>query len=225
VLWVALAEKAYAQLNAFDGQDGVAAQYRGLNSYTALDGLTTYQVLNTLTGHTAYRNDSAAGVAQALAQGNLIVLGTGNSTGSPHIETTHAYAVIGYNANTQMFTLFNPWGVSGGTDPDTGEHIWGTVYASADFLEAHFTNDVGWVGAAPGKQFDVAADFGTGQASHLAGLTDGDITRLFAPAETTAPATDEASAPHLQAHRTAALDQLFSASEEGYFLADTSTSV
>jgi hypothetical protein len=154
-LWVALAEKAYAELNAFDGQDGVATSLQGRNSYTSLEGLDPSKVLATLTGRQAYQCYTASSIAQALSQGNLIVLGTGPTTGSPYVVPKHAYAVLGYKDGTGKYTLFNPWGVNGGYY--NGYQVYGTFLATASYLEAYCTDAGGWVRTAPGSHTDASA--------------------------------------------------------------------
>ncbi|SRR5579883_1391783 len=150
VLWVALAEKAYAELNAFDPQDGVQANLQGYNSYTALDGLDPSKVLTALTDHAGYSASNAYTIAQALDYGNLVVLGSSSNIQNvcPHIAPDHAYAVLSYDSSTGMYTLFNPWGINGGWY--NGQSIWGEFQASASFLETYFTDLGGWAYAAPG---------------------------------------------------------------------------
>jgi hypothetical protein len=150
VLWVALAEKAYAELNAFDPQDGVQGNLQYANSYTSLNGLDPAKVLTTLTDRAGYSAYNAYTIAQALNQGDLVVLGSSSNIQSacPHIAPDHAYAVLGYNSSTGMYTLFNPWGINGGWY--NGQSIWGEFQASAWFLETYFTDLGGWTYAAPG---------------------------------------------------------------------------
>src|SRR5262249_29895187 len=54
-------------------------------------------------------------VAQAMQQGKLVVLSTGDGADAPvseDIVADHAYAVVGYApTSTTPFTLFNPWGL------------------------------------------------------------------------------------------------------------------
>jgi hypothetical protein len=151
-LWVALAEKAYAELNAFDSVDGVASNMLGQNSYTALNGMDASRILPALTARQGYSTYNAATIGTGLSQGNLIVLGTGANSGSPSIVPDHAYAVLGYNASTRLFTLFNPWGVNGGTF--NGHQVWGTFTATAQFLQTYFTDLGGWTRTAPGSKTD-----------------------------------------------------------------------
>jgi hypothetical protein len=119
-LWVALAEKAYAQLNEF-GFSRAGFTVSGQNSYVAIEGGYIYAALGhvsgaatspfTMTGSSssfttfvnAYNSGKMIGFAsyQTPAAGSGVVGG-------------HAYAVVGYNATAQTVTLFNPWGIEYG---------------------------------------------------------------------------------------------------------------
>jgi hypothetical protein len=143
VLWAALAEKAYAQLNE-SGWLGTLAP--GSDFYFALDNgnvSTIVTALAAFSGRPAVAfSTSSAEVATAMSQGKLVVLGTGDSTGNPHIEHNHAYAVVGYSPGADLpFTAFNPWGVYG-----DGGSIWGLFTANAAALQAYFFGG-GWTGA------------------------------------------------------------------------------
>jgi hypothetical protein len=82
------------------------------------------------------------------------VLGTGSSTSSPYIVPGHANAVVGYNASTRMYTVFNPWGVNGGTF--NGYHVYGLFQANAAFLANNY-DYAAWSGAGSGGQGDDSA--------------------------------------------------------------------
>jgi Calpain family cysteine protease len=139
-IWVALAEKAYAQLNE---EGWLATVERGVNSYSALDNGNTTTIaaaLQALSGMPASTiGVNPTNIASELVEGMLVVLGTGNTTTNINVEHNHAYAVIGYNsASTTPFTLFNPWGINGGTDSATGNYISGEFSCTASFLSADF---------------------------------------------------------------------------------------
>jgi hypothetical protein len=145
VLWVALAEKAYAQLNE---SGWLATLSPGINSYLALDNgnvNTIVTALSALTGRSGSTfSTSSADIGTALSQGRLVVLGTGNNTGHANIEHNHAYAVVGYDPSQSLpFTLFNPWGINGGYDGPN--FIWGQFTANAAALQAYFYGG-GWTG-------------------------------------------------------------------------------
>jgi hypothetical protein len=111
-LWVALAEKAFAQENA-SGQ--LETTYPGVNGYFALDGGDPLVSLQAITGlSTTDFNVNSTAVGTAWQQGQLVVLSTPLYPASYAIVPDHAYAVVGYNKTTGAVTLFNPWGASGG---------------------------------------------------------------------------------------------------------------
>ena len=108
ILWVPLAEKAYAQLSA-EGWN----QRPQSNSYAALDGGWASTVLPVLTGHAESATNSGASASSlisALSSGTLITVGSMANVASLGIVGGHDYAVLGYNASNQTFTLLNPWG-------------------------------------------------------------------------------------------------------------------
>ena len=125
VLWVALAEKAYAQLaeegwsrdessedsNAYSsinfgnqGQITVWNQIIGNASYTHyyLDGSSTPQ-------------STYAGILNAMEQSNLIAIHTLDSfpsnppVANPGFNSDHSYTLEGYNLSTGVFTFVNPY--------------------------------------------------------------------------------------------------------------------
>ncbi len=115
-LWVALAEKAYAQINesGWIGQENINA-YQGING-----GWDTY-VFNQLTGITTKAPTviDLTAMVTAVQSGKLLGLGSKqDGYVASNIVGNHNYVITGYNATTQKFTLFNPWGVAGGYGSD-----------------------------------------------------------------------------------------------------------
>jgi hypothetical protein len=115
-LWVALAEKAYAQLNEFGwSRPGTDS---GQNSYAALNGGYIYAALGQVTGQSTSPFTMTASTGSfttfvnAWNAGKLI--GFASYTSPPNVVGNHAYAVVGYNASNQTVTLFNPWGIEYG---------------------------------------------------------------------------------------------------------------
>ncbi len=110
ILWIALAEKAYAQWNA-TGKSGRTPA----NTYASIEGgwmsYVNAQVLGV--NSTRYASSNAANkqaLINALSAGRAVTIGsTGNSTA---LVSSHAYTITGYDASTDQFTLFNPWGTS-----------------------------------------------------------------------------------------------------------------
>jgi hypothetical protein len=113
VLWVALAEKAYAEANTL-GLVTVSTDGGGQDSYDSMnDGDPTW-ALHAITGKTASDPSlNPTTIASDWNAGSLIVLCTPNKPVSSDIVGNHCYAVIGYNASSsQPFEIFNPWGTN-----------------------------------------------------------------------------------------------------------------
>ena len=45
----------------------------------------------------------------------MVILNTKEYPVDSNVVDNHSYVLLGYNASTKTFTLFNPWGVNGGT--------------------------------------------------------------------------------------------------------------
>ena len=69
----------------------------------------------------------SSNVAAEMAAGNMDVIGTGFTTTNPAIVGGHAYAVLGYNSATGLFTIFNPWNAGAVTTYD-GHAVYGSVF-------------------------------------------------------------------------------------------------
>jgi hypothetical protein len=110
-LWIALAEKAYAQWNATgkSGRDGT-------NTYASIEGGWMGAVNAQVLGYnsTNHNLDSAGQTAliAALNTNKAVTIGTRTGASAGGLVGSHAYTVSGYNASTQTFTLVNPWGTS-----------------------------------------------------------------------------------------------------------------
>lgn len=127
ILWVPLVEKAYAQWSA-EGHNGQIPKSAWTNSYFSISNSGGYadKTLGQLTGSFTYTalNPTASTLAQAIAAfnaGSYVVFGTNGSSGisDPKIVDGHDYAMVGYDATTQIVTLYNPWGLAGGYSGDT----------------------------------------------------------------------------------------------------------
>jgi len=135
VLWVPLAEKAYAQL----AQEGWsrAGDAGPANSYGAIDGGNGYvalqQVLGESTSWVASLNTSAINaMINDLEAGDLITLASNSyEPTKSHVIADHEYYVTGYNATTKTFTVVNPWGANLKTI--------GTLHLTAAQVEQYFS--------------------------------------------------------------------------------------
>jgi len=113
VLWVALAEKAYAQL----AQEGWSVTHAS-NSYSAIAADYCFEVMQQILGVTTpnpyYYPFVTAYVGILISDMNAGDLVTINSKlsepASSHVIVNHGYSITAYNAGTGLFTLDNPWG-------------------------------------------------------------------------------------------------------------------
>ncbi|QZZ22803.1 pre-peptidase C-terminal domain-containing protein [Leptothermofonsia sichuanensis E412] len=106
-LWVALAEKAYAQMNELGwlGQDNTNS-YQGIAS--GLETIAVQQITNRATTERLPLNLAALG--SAFNAGELVFVKSNPVTVAPNIVPDQEYVVVDYDSTTQFVTLFNPWG-------------------------------------------------------------------------------------------------------------------
>lgn len=111
-LWVALAEKAYAQVN----ESGWLGRNPSENSYSSIAWGNSGAAIRQITNRTV----SSGGVSTLTDKNNLIsrinagqivVLNTLDTVTEPLLVGDHSYAVTGYNSATGFFSLYNPHGV------------------------------------------------------------------------------------------------------------------
>ncbi len=110
-LWVALAEKAYAQINesGWIGHDGT-------NSYRGISGGWSDAVFRqTLAVPARWKSfassgDHAGALASLAGSYTPTVLASRSSGTANGIVPSHAYGVLGYNGATGRYVLYNPWG-------------------------------------------------------------------------------------------------------------------
>jgi hypothetical protein len=109
-VWIALAEKAYAQWNETgnEGRDGT-------NRYAAIEGgwmgYVNAQVLGTASSNYSLASFNKQTLITALSSQKAVTIGT-NTSVSAGLYGSHAYLVTGYEASTDTFRLHNPWGFS-----------------------------------------------------------------------------------------------------------------
>jgi hypothetical protein len=117
-LWVALAEKAYCQINQ-EGWlgHGHKNSYRAINAGSPADTIT--QITGDTTGFTAITAHSSSAMLGTIVSdfqsGKAISFATKNRGTAANIVGDHSYAMINYDSATQEVTLFNPWGLNNGT--------------------------------------------------------------------------------------------------------------
>jgi hypothetical protein len=136
-LWVALAEKAYVQLNEF-GFSRAGLPGTGQNAYSAISGGYIYAALGHITGQTTSpftmtaNSTSFTTFVNAYNAGKMIGFASYATTpAGSGVVGSHAYAVVGYNATNQTVTLFNPWGTQYGLLTLT----WSQVQASFQYFD------------------------------------------------------------------------------------------
>jgi hypothetical protein len=121
VLWVALAEKAYAQMNEA-GWLRPASWGGGTNSYAGIEGGLFSDVARQVVNHSSVSyyvsgNSDATTLANAVTAGKLIGFASTSNPADSRIVGNHQYVVIAYNSSTHVVTLFNPWGINNGQAP------------------------------------------------------------------------------------------------------------
>jgi hypothetical protein len=163
-LWVALAEKAYAEAN---GMGIVTTSDPHVDSYNALNGGDPAWALQAITGKSANEYSiNPTNLAAAWNAGQLIVLYTGQTTASSYIVPDHAYAVVGYTASSSNpFEVYNPWGTnSSGMALGTynGHQVYGLFNTNSTFLAQNYIGQA--TGAASANHLHGALALGGGTA-------------------------------------------------------------
>lgn len=141
VLWVALAEKAYAQMNEA-GWLRPSSWGGGQNAYTGIEGgLFTdaaKQIANRSgSNYTVNGASDDVSMNNAVTAGKLIGFASKSSPGDSRIVGNHQYVLISYNATTKTVTLFNPWGINNGSSyPGTISLTLAQLKTSFDYWSA-----------------------------------------------------------------------------------------
>jgi hypothetical protein len=108
-LWVALAEKAYAQMNesGWIGQDNT-------NTYVGIDfgfaELALKHVTGKATSSFAISTITQAVIVNNFNVGNGVTLSSKASGLMSNLVANHSYVMLGFDTATNTFRLYNPWG-------------------------------------------------------------------------------------------------------------------
>jgi hypothetical protein len=144
-LWVALAEKAYAQIN----ESGWIGQETS-NSYQGISGGWPADAMAHITGHVTSQAPmesvnfglvtpkmqsttlSKQQVIDKINLGRLLAVDSKETPVKAGIPGNHAFTVVGYNSTTDKFTVFNPWGYDRGpgslsANPAEQELTWSEI--------------------------------------------------------------------------------------------------
>ncbi len=145
ILWVALAEKGYAEAN---GADWVTTGSEGSDSYAALNGGWPSWALQAITGKSAGEYAiNPTNITAAWNAGDFIVLCSDNTPTSVNIVGDHAYAVVNCTASSGMpFEVYNPWGINAAA----WAGVYGLFSANATFLSQNYALQSVGTGAAAG---------------------------------------------------------------------------
>jgi len=140
-LWVALAEKAYAQLNesGWINQDNTNS-YNGIGNAGYLSDAFAH-----ITGErTALgRILDFEKVVNAFNSGEVVGFGSKSSGVESNIVTSHAYALVDYNTDTQKFTLLNPWSTDNtALKSRTLELSWSEISSNFSYWDSTISNAV-----------------------------------------------------------------------------------
>lgn len=140
-LWVALAEKAYAQLNesGWINQDGTNS-YNGIGNAGYLsDAFKHITGKKSVLGRMLNLNR----VFDALADNQIIGFTSKSSGVASNIVTSHAYALLDYNAATEKFTLLNPWRTdNSGLKHRTLELTWDEIASNFSYWDSTISDVV-----------------------------------------------------------------------------------
>lgn len=109
-IWLALAEKAYAQWNETgrSGRDGT-------NTYAGIEGGwmsdVNAQILGFNSTFYAVNSTSKQAMIDALKAGHAVTMGTTPRASTGGLVGAHAYVVTGYNASSDEFSFYNTWSI------------------------------------------------------------------------------------------------------------------
>lgn len=140
-LWVALAEKAYAQINesGWINQDNTNS-YNGIGNAGYLSDAFAH-----ITGEKAAlgRLLNFDKLVETFNSGEAVGFGSKSTGVQSNIVTSHAYALVDYNADTQKFTLLNPWSTDNtALKSRTLELSWSEISSNFSYWDSTISNVV-----------------------------------------------------------------------------------
>jgi hypothetical protein len=120
VLWVALAEKAYVQMNEA-GWLRPASWGGGKNDYSGIEGGmfsdAVWQIVHEgSSNHWVNGVSDDAALDNAVSSGQLVGYASKSDPGDSRVVENHQYVVINYDSSTKVVTLSNPWGINNGSN-------------------------------------------------------------------------------------------------------------
>jgi hypothetical protein len=171
-LWVALAEKAYAQIDecGWTRQDGN-------NSYDGIAGGWPSDVLQQVNGSGSSTSFSFShnDVVSAFNSGRLVCLDTVWSPTNSQVVGNHAYAMVGYDAGTDTFSLFNPWGLDNGHDSGVIQLSWSDIATDYDAFDSTSNMLATPATDGPNQPASIASRFSGGDRTNVNSLFSNDL--------------------------------------------------
>lgn len=111
VLWACLIEKAVVEAS----EEGWMP-HPSVNNYSNISIGWPSDALHLLTGNltTDLVINSETPILNAWNSSGMVILDTFSQPQNSNLVPSHSYVVVNYNPSTDLYTLYNPWGLSGG---------------------------------------------------------------------------------------------------------------
>ncbi|MEH3144102.1 MAG: C2 family cysteine protease [Methylobacterium frigidaeris] len=119
VAWVALAEKAYVELNGGGGVLSDGLPRTAGNAYHLIKGGYA-DPITAITGKPVARcSPDLHEAVSALLHGQEVLMSTPENVHMPDLVEGHMFEVLGFDAKTDRFEIHNPWGANSDTKAAT----------------------------------------------------------------------------------------------------------
>ncbi|MEG3851005.1 C2 family cysteine protease, partial [Microcoleus sp. herbarium19] len=130
-LWVALAEKAYAQINeaGWLGRDNTNT-YQGINLGRSDE--STPHISGKSGNYYSIQAATPSTIVDAFNSGKSIIFSSKKLGVSEPVVSQHGYTMVGYNQATAQFKLFNPHGIGNSKDGGYLNFTWSQIQAYCD---------------------------------------------------------------------------------------------